>query len=846
MSPSRDRKKRASGWRACLLTLLIAAAAVPTVVSPAGASEGIDRPALVPPAAPPPDPEAFTLTGLEASPERDAPELCAHFSLTPDPEQPAANLAALTAEDGAPVAVNLSRRGRSLCLGGLEHGKRYRVTLSGDLKAVNGRALGETIDRWTTVAERRPSLAFRDAGFLVTRAGDGRSDGDLALRSVNVASASLRLLRLADADGLERAYFEAGDPALVDRLAKDAKEVWSGAIALGPLRNRPVNTPVPLEAVAGKLEPGVYVAVAQAEGGGERTQQWFIVTDLGVVTVTGEDGLLIFARSRATAQPLEGVSLKAAARDRSEAAVTRTGADGLARIDAAQLAGVNERAPQVLLARRGANVAVIELSGPRNALGVEADDHPFQRSRLDAFVGVDQPVYAPGDTVRAVGLLRDAEGREASGESLTVELRRPDGALHHREVLADAGGGGYVFSIRLPETAQPGDWRLSLHEDAGGDAVGDAVLRVDDARSLGLNLTLDAATVPGGGGDGGDAGAAPPALRLNLRVLSASGRPAAGVAGQVFVSARRPRAGDPAFPGYSFAQDTPPAERKLLGSFVADADGRATITVAFPDGLPFRTALAAVVEADATAGGAAAARAQAVLPYRPRHLAIGLRPRFEGAGAPDGATVAFDVVAVDGATAKPVEARGLVYELTREESAFEWYENQGSWDYRMATRDRHAAGGAIDVGTGGPAEISEPVSAGRYRLEVRDPISGAVASHRFAAGWWMSPQAGARPDRVEVTAIRPGGRAEGKAWVFIRPPYASEVLILAADRRVRRAETRSIGPDGAFIEIPADYGARAGAHVVAVAFASPDPAYRGPQRRAAGSAWLPAAEGARR
>lgn len=863
MSPSRDRKKRAQSWRACLLALLIpATAAAPSVIGPAGASEGVDRPALMQapagqPPAPPADPDAFSLTGLEASSERDAPELCAHFSQTPDPEQPAANLAALTAEDGTPVAVSLSRRGRSLCLGGLEHGKRYRVTLSGDLKAVNGRTLGDGIDRWTTVAERRPSLAFRDAGFLMSRGGDGRNDGDLALRSINVATASLRLLRLADANGLERAYFEAGDPTLVDRLAKDAKEVWSGAIALSPTRNRPVATPVPLEAMAGKLEPGVYVAVAQAEGGGEpRSQQWFIVSDLGVITVTGEDGLLIFARSRASVSPLEGVTLKVAARDRSEAAVARTAADGLARIDAAQLAGVNERAPQVLLARHGANVAVVELSGPRNALGVEPDEHAFQRSRLDAFVGVDRPVYAPGDTVHAAALLRDVEGREAAGENLTIELRRPDGALRHRQTLTDAGGGGYVFSVRLPETAQAGDWRLSLHDETNGEAVGEAVLRVDDARPLGLTLSLDAATAPGGGGDGGDAGGVPPSLRLNLRVLTAGGRPAAGVTGQVHVSARRPRADNPAFPGFSFAQDLPAAERKLLGSFVADDDGRATLNVAFPDGLPFRSAFDAVVEAEATVAGAAAARAQAVLPYRPRHLAIGLRPRFEGAGAPDGATVAFDVVAVaggavaggamDGAAGKPVEARGLVYELTREESAFEWFENQGRWDYRMATRDRHAASGALDVGTGGPAVISEPVEAGRYRLEVRDPVSGAVASHRFAAGWWMSPQAGARPDRVEVTAIRPGPRAEGKAWVFIRPPYPSEVLILAADRRVRRAETRAIGPDGAFIEIPADYGARAGAHVVAVAFASPDPAYRGPQRRAAGSAWLPAADGLRR
>lgn len=844
MTTSRNRTSHHRG--AIVLALALTLAVAPPF-SVSGSAAG-DAP--VPPA----DPEAFTLTGVEAAAERDAPEICAHFSRIPDPEQAAAGLAALLGEDGAPLPLNLSRRGRSLCLSGAEHGKRYRLTLSGDLRGVSGRTLGNAVEQAVAVPERQPSLAFRDAGFLLTRMGDGRSDGELALRSINVATAQLRLWRLADADGVERAYFDAADPTLVDRLGRDAREVWSGAMALGPQRNRPLTTALPLEALAGRLEPGVYVAIADGDGGA-RSVQWFIVSDLALNTVIGDDGLLVFARSRATAVPAEGVALRVIARDRSAAAQTRTAADGLARIDAAQLSGSQERAPQVLLARRGDNVAVIELTGPRvadapgtpGALAVASlDETPFQRSRLDAFVAVDRPAYAPGDTVNAVALLRDSDGREAVGENLLAELRRPDGALAARLPLVDAGGGGYVFSLRLPGAAAAGDWRLSLHEEAGEEALGAVALRVDDALPLGLGLNLAAEAIPA------DPTANPPTgegLRLNLRTLAANGRPAAGLAGQVWVVARPPAAGYARHPGFAFSRADMAGERLPLGGFVSDAEGRATLTAALPAGLPFRSAFDLRIEAEIAVAGSPAARAETTLPYRPVPLAVGLRPRFDGGGVPDGATVAFDVLAVNGTDGQPAALSGLSYELVREETEFAWFDNQGRWDYRAVPRDRPVAGGTIDVADDRPAVISEPVGAGRFRLEVRDPVSGATASQRFSAGWWMSPQAGARPDRVEVVAIRPGAgdKAAGdKAWVFIRPPYDSEVLILAADQRVRHAETRNIGPDGAFIEISADAGARAGLHIIATAFPTPGPAGRGPARRAVGTAWLPATGGPRR
>ena len=70
-----------------------------------------------------------------------------------------------------------------------------------------------------------------------------------------------------------------------------------------------------------KLQPGVYVLVAHAVGAKEdagRTAaatQWFIVSDLGLTSINGDDGVHVFVRSLATATPVVNVNLRLIARN---------------------------------------------------------------------------------------------------------------------------------------------------------------------------------------------------------------------------------------------------------------------------------------------------------------------------------------------------------------------------------------------------------------------------------------------------------------------------------------------------------------------------------------------------
>ena len=276
---------------------------------------------------------------VEVVAERDTPQAC--FTFTDRLERSRAvnyrdYVAVEPAVDGAAIA-----RDRTLCVEGLHHGETYRVTLKDGLLGADGKRLPAADTREVQVPNRKPSLAFRGAGYILPRVG---ADG-LPLRSINLDRAKLQVLRIADRALVEKIYFgritqQMTDYDIGEILDKSGQEVWRGEIGIGNQPNRTVTTAFPIDAVLGKLEPGVYVAVAGADeikpGGWDRkATQWFVVSDLGLNTILGEDSLVVFARSVQTAAPAAGVELRLVARNGTELGRVQTGEDGLGRFDLA-------------------------------------------------------------------------------------------------------------------------------------------------------------------------------------------------------------------------------------------------------------------------------------------------------------------------------------------------------------------------------------------------------------------------------------------------------------------------------------------------------------------------------
>ena len=93
----------------------------------------------------------------------------------------------------------------------------------------------------------------------------------------------------------------------------------------------------------------------------------------------------------------------------------------------------------------------------------------------------------------------------------------------------------------------------------------------------------------------------------------------------------------------------------------------------------------------AESGGRAVER-KLTLPIAPDAAMIGVKPAFSGRSLADGANADFDVVmaAPDG---KLLAQSGLHYELLRVETSYQWYRQNGSWEYEPVKRTERVANG---------------------------------------------------------------------------------------------------------------------------------------------------------
>ena len=155
---------------------------------------------------------------------------------------------------------------------------------------------------------------------------------------------------------------------------------------------------------------------------------------------------------------------------------------------------------------------------------------------------------------------------------------------------------------------------------------------------------------------------------------------------------------------------------------------------------------------------------------------IGVKPAFSGRSLDDGANADFDLamVAPDG---KLMAQSGLRYELLRVETSYQWYRQNGQWDYEPVKRTERVANGSVDATAEKPTRISLPVKWGRYRLEVStaDP-NGPVTSLTFDAGFYAEASTDT-PDLLEVALDRPDYKSGDAMTVSVTARTAGRLTL---------------------------------------------------------------------
>ncbi|MBU2963607.1 alpha-2-macroglobulin family protein [Citreicella sp. C3M06] len=730
----------------------------------------------------------FRITDHVVEADSAAPRICAEFSdpliragqdYAPYVRLPDAKLA-VVAED------------RRLCVTGIEHGARYRLTFRAGLPAADGETLARDVEITAYVRDRTPSVRFPGRAYVLPRS----ADAGLPVETVNLSSVALTLYRLSDRN-LVRAMQEGSFAAPMSHWQLQqfseqlAEQVWTGTGETGNQLNADMLTRLPMaEAIAGK-PAGIYALAASVPGAdpwdSAAATQWFVLSDIGLTSFDGSDGLTVIARGLRDAAPLAGLDVTLVSRANAVLGRAVSDAQGVARFAAGLSRGTGAGAPALITAARGEDdIAFLSLSDPAFDLSDRGVEGRAPAGPLDAFLATDRGAYRAGETIHATALLRDANAQAVAGVPLTAVLTRPDGVEQARLVSAEGRAGGHVFDLPLSSAVPRGTWRLELFADPAAPALAASTLLVEDFTPERIDVTL----------------ALPQPLRaLEVTARYLFGAPGGDLAleGEVAVL---PQTTQEAWPGYRFGRhddDAAPQTQALPADLRTDASGFARIPLALPEAPSGRPASVRVTLRASEGSGRPVEReiTAAIPPIGPM---IGIRPEFDGT-LPEGAEASFLLQAVGG-------EMPVTWQVNRVSTRYQWYQLYGNWNWEPITTRETVASGAAMLGDD-PLRITADIDWGDYELVVaREGGQYLASSVGFEAGWYAPAGALASPDTLELSLDRERYRAGDTAQLRVVPRAAGEALVtVLADRVISmQSVTLAEGENTIALDVSDDWG----------------------------------------
>ncbi len=748
----------------------------------------------------------FRILDTRVESDAAAPRICADFS---EPlVRSGVDYEPFVQMGDAALAVSVD--GSTLCLDGVEHGARYRMTFRAGLPAASGEALTKDVTITQYVRDRSPQVRFPGRTYVLPKAADAA----IPVETVNLARVELRLRAVSDRNllrAVQDGYF--GRPLSKwedDAFSADiAREVWTGTGEVRMELNRDVTTRLPLGEVLAGLPTGIYALSARDPNGdeweGAGAMQWFVLSDLGLTAFAGTDGLHLNVRALSDAGPRDGVTLTLVSRANEVLGTTITDAEGWASFAAGLTRGSGAGAPALVLAEDGTDdLAFLTLTDPAFDLSDRGVEGRALAGPVDVYLTPDRGAYRAGEVIHATALTRDARMLAVDGLPLVATLSRPDGVEHARLVSDGGVAGGHVFAFGLGETVPRGTWTLALRSDPEGPVLAARQVLVEDFLPERIDFTLGLPDAPLRPGD------APP-LSVEARYLF--GAPGTGltVEGDVFLRGTRELAD---WPGYRFGRhdDVPRTRNSYFSGGPTDGNGRAVARIEIPEIDATGVPLTATVVARIAEGSGRPVERRLSVPVQPSGPVIGIRPLFEDV-VPEGSDASFQVVALSpDLSARPMQLR---WTLNRVETRYQWFQLYGSWDWEAVTRRTRIATGEIAF-DGSPLRLDAPVDWGRYELIVEavggEPVS---ASQDFHAGWYAPADSFDTPDTLDLSLDRPGYAPGDTARLRIVPRYAGTALItvLSSEVIARQIVEVTEGENLIPIEVTDAWGA--GAYVTA-------------------------------
>lgn len=737
-----------------------------------------------------------------------APQMCARFS----------EKLVQAGVDYAPFVrlpesgMTVSHADDQICVGGVQHGERYRVTFRQGLPAASGEVTSKDVEITFYVKDRPAQLRFAGRSYVLPKLGNAA----LPIVSVNVAEADLRLRRVSDRNilrAVQEGYFgqqlsEWRENQFAETVAED---IWTGTATLQNTLNREVTTRLPLDGVIGGLPAGIYTLTAAVPGAdpydNPAATQWFVISDLGLSTVQGNDGLHVTVRALSSADMREGVAVSLLSKGNRVLGETVTDATGYARFDAGLLRGRGGAAPAMVVARDGSDDLVfLSLTDPGFDLSDRGVEGRAPAGPVDVFVTTDRGAYRAGETVFATALARDAQVRALADVPLTAILQRPDGVEYSRHLSGGGDAGGHVFTLPIGGTAPTGRWTLGLYTDPDAPRVANATFLVEDFLPERIDFDISLPDGPIRAGDTVLAG-------IDARYLFGAPAGDLPIEGEVVLRGTRAQAD---WPGYLFGRhdDTPDIGVNYLGGDVqTDAAGQATLPVSLPEMAPGTQPLQAILAVRVSEGSGRPVERKITRAIASDGTLLGVKPQFDDV-VPRNSDAGFDLIALSSEGTPQTTA--VQWTLNRVNTRYQWYQLDGNWNWEPFTNRTQLATGAAEM-IDGRLSLSVPVSGwGQHELVIEQAGGGrAAVSEKFYVGWYAPADTSKTPDTLELSLDKPAYLPGDMAQLRVVPRFAGKALIQVMSDRLIAMKTVDLAEGENVVDVPVTDEWGAGAYVTA-------------------------------
>ncbi|RWE90927.1 MG2 domain-containing protein, partial [Mesorhizobium sp.] len=355
--------------------------------------------------------------------DTSAPRICAQFS--EDLVNTGVDYSQFVTVDNA-ASKGVEAKDKQICVEGLEHGQHYDVTFRPGLPAAIGEVITTPVVLSIYVQDRAPSARFTGDSFVLP-AGARRG---IPVVTVNMNAAEMKLYRIGDRSLTQLLsgyqFLRQLDGYDISNISDQMGEpVWQGQLDIANDLNKEVTTSFPVDEALPQRKPGVYVLTAQPVDENDndydsRATQWFVVSDIGLSTYTGQDGLNVFARSLGTAKPISGAELTLLARNNEILGTATTDAEGRAVFNPGLTRGDGGMVPAVLTAKQGDSDFVFLDMGRAgfdlSDRGVTGRPAP---GALDVYAWTERGIYRAGEDVHVAALARDGAAKAVENLPLT-------------------------------------------------------------------------------------------------------------------------------------------------------------------------------------------------------------------------------------------------------------------------------------------------------------------------------------------------------------------------------------------------------------------------------------------